>query len=98
MNKIVEEILDTKLKRFKYNCPLDITDLVFLEIEKSYLTLYEARVKSKGKTYINRIIGAKIKDYWRLDNGSVCKHPKSRLIGRYLEHSNIPGGYYYKAK
>jgi transcriptional regulator with XRE-family HTH domain len=98
MNKIVEEILDTKLSHFKYNCPLDITDLVFLEIEKSFLTLYKAKVKNQGSKLINRTIGAKVKEHWNLENRGICKRPKSKLIYQYLEHGNIQRPYYQKSK
>ncbi len=36
MREIVKEILDNQLRQFRRNCPLDITDLVFLEIENNY--------------------------------------------------------------
>jgi hypothetical protein len=89
LKNIVVEILDTKLKQFKYNCPLEITDLVFLEIEKSYLPLYKARVKQQSAKIINRCIGAKVKEHWNLENKGICKWPKSKLIGHYLKHSNV---------
>src|ERR1035438_7263985 len=89
MKDVVEEILNTKLKRFKHNCPLDITDLVFLEIEKSYMHLYKIHAKKKGTRVINRIIGGRVKEYWNLEKRGICKRPKSILIGSYEEHCNI---------
>jgi len=61
MKHIVKEILDTKLRKYRGNCPLDLTDLVFLEIEKSYLGAYEDAVNYKGADTINKFIGKSIK-------------------------------------
>ena len=88
MQFTVKEILDTKLKYYRRNCPEDITDLVFLEIEKSYLPAYENSIKYKGSDSINKFIGKYIRQYWDLKNLGRCNNPKSKLISSYEKHSN----------
>jgi hypothetical protein len=88
MRKIIEEILDGVLKHLKNNCPRDITDLVFLEIEKNHMDRYNHLVKVKTKHMLNKNIGKYIKEYWSLINIGICNSPKSHLINSYTEHSN----------
>ena len=88
MEFIIREILDTKLKHFKMNCPDNITDLVFLEIEKYFLPSYENAIKYKGADTINKFIGKYIRQYWDLNNLGRCNNPKSRLISSYEKHNN----------
>ena len=85
MKDAVKEILDTKLKHLRNNCPENITDLVFLEIEKSYLPVYKS---NKNTSSINRLIGKYIREYWDLKNLGRCNNPKSTLIKSYEKHSN----------
>lgn len=88
MKYFICEILDTKLKQFRRNCPQDITDLVFLEIEKSYMPTYNNAIKLKGVDHINQFIGKTVKEHWDLKNLGRCNHPKSKLITSYELHSN----------
>ena len=88
MQFTIKEILDTALRHLRNNCPEDITDLVFLEIEKSFLPSYENAIKYKGTDTINKFIGKYIRKYWNLKNLGRCNNPKSRLISSYEKHSN----------
>ena len=88
MQSTVKEILDTKLNYLKRNCPENITDLVFLEIENCYLPTYENAISYKGADTINKFIGKFIRQYWDLKNLGRCNNPKSRLISSYEKHSN----------
>jgi hypothetical protein len=89
MKAVIKEILDTKLNHFRHKCPIDITDLVFLEIEKSYLPRYESAINHKGANTINIFIGKFIREYWNLENLGRCNSPRSRLITSYEKHSNL---------
>lgn len=82
VRNFVEAILDGRLSRFRHNCPEDITDLVFLEIEKDeeLLDEYNDLVKAKDRHTINTQIGKIIKDYWNLNNLGRCHNPESRGI------------------
>lgn len=88
MKQFITDILDTKLKQFRRNCPQDITDLVFLEIEKSHMPFYELAVKNKDKDTINKFIGKTVREHWNLKNLGRENHPQSRLIDSYEKHSN----------
>ena len=88
MREIVKEILDTKLRYLRSKCPIDITDLVFLEIEKSYIPAYERAINYKGMDNINKFIGKFVREYWNLRNLGRCNNPRSRLITSYEKHSN----------
>ena len=89
MESIIKEILDIKLRQLKRNCPENITDLVFLEIEKSYLPAYESAIKYKDQDTINKFIGKFVRKHWDLKNLGRCNNPKSRLISSYERHSNF---------
>jgi hypothetical protein len=89
MKDVIKEILDTKLNHYRYKCPIDITDLVFMEIEKSYLQRYESAATYKGADTINKYIGKVIREYWNLANLGRCNSPRSRLITSYEKHSNL---------
>jgi len=88
MKQFITEILDTRLKQFKRNCPIDITDLVFLEIEKSFMPTYNSAIKLKGVDHINQFIGKTVREHWDLKNLGRCNSPKSTLITSYEMHSN----------
>jgi hypothetical protein len=88
MEFIIKKILDTKLQHLRGNCPEDITDLVFLEIEKSFISDYNAAVSYKDSETINQFIGKFIRKHWDLENAGRCNNPKSRLILSYEKHSN----------
>lgn len=88
MKQIIEEILDTKLGHLRMKCPENITDLVFLEIEKSYMHAYEQSVRARGQDTINKFIGKYVREYWVLKNIGRCKNPESNLISSYEMHSN----------
>ena len=83
-------IMDKKLGDLKHNCPEDITDRVFCEIEndKNNLIQYNRFVDFLGRNYVNSAIGKIVKDLWSLQNLGKCRHPKSSLIKSYQLHIN----------
>ena len=90
IKNIIMEILNTHLKMYKNACPENITDLVFLEIEKNkkYLDIYGDFVNRTGRGNINKQIGKFIREYWDLKNLGRCNFPQSSLISSYEKHSN----------
>jgi DNA replicative helicase MCM subunit Mcm2 (Cdc46/Mcm family) len=90
MFKLAEEILDNRLSKYKDNCPKNITDLFFIEIEKDEKLLkeYNALAKMKDKHTLNSQLGKVITKYWNLKNKGECSKPKSSLINYYEKHSN----------
>ena len=87
---LIGEILDLKLNDYKHRCPQNITDLVFLEIEKNkkYLREYKEIGNKIGFLTLNQFIGKFIKSYWNLKNLGRCNNPQSKLIDSYEKHSN----------
>lgn len=93
---LVEFILDNQLNHLRSHCPKDVTDLVFLEIENNYGSVYGTILIEYAKSQnrkirdaedtIRQTIGKHVKDYWNLTNGVVCNDPKSILINNYTEH------------
>ncbi len=82
MNPIVEVILNGVLRRH-INLP-NITDLVFLEIEKRFMRLYiQAR---RRNSRVNLQIGKHIKQYLGVGNIGRNWNPKSKLIKSYILH------------
>jgi hypothetical protein len=81
-------ILDGKFNHYRMNRPENLTDLVFLEIEENYMSVYEGFVNLKGKDTANKFIGKFIRKYWDLKNDGRCNSPHSRLIDSYEKHSN----------
>jgi len=55
--EFVKKILDTTLVKYRSKCPMNITDLVFLEIEKNYMAEYEGVCSQSNKKSINQKIG-----------------------------------------
>jgi len=88
MKKITEDILYGKFHHLRHKCPPDITDLVFLEIEKDYIGRYTHLAKDNNQATLNKNIGKYIKSYWHLKNIGTCNTPKSKLLTEYTEHSN----------
>ncbi|MBV6513652.1 MAG: hypothetical protein FMNOHCHN_03187 [Ignavibacteriaceae bacterium] len=88
IEKILIDILDGKFKQYRRNCPENLTDLVFLEIEENYMNVYESYIKIKGKDTANKFIGKFIRKYWDLKNLGRCNSPSSRLIDSYEKHTN----------
>lgn len=88
MKFLITELLNKQLNHLKKNCPADITDLVFLEIEKHHMLFYNLAVKNKGVEQINQFIGKTIREHWDLKNLGRCNTPKSKLITSYEKHSN----------
>lgn len=88
MLDIVEHILDTTLKEFRYNCPSDITDKVFIEIQKEYMYSYENECRHRGTHATNTMIGKHVRYYWGLKNLGRCNSPRSSLITSYEMHKN----------
>lgn len=90
MLKLTEEILDKRLSKYRHNCPEDITDLFFIEIEKDeeLLKEYNDLVNAKGSHSLNPQFGKLIAKYWNLENQGKCTNPRSNLISFYEKHSN----------
>jgi hypothetical protein len=88
---VISEILAEKLGKYRNNCPSDITDKVFLEIEneEDYYNVYQAAVAfKKNQQAVNQYIGKYIREYWNLENTGRCSSPKSKLIKSYEKHRN----------
>ena len=68
MEAIVRRILNTTLAKHRSKCPMNITDLVFLEIEKNFMKEYSACILTSGRGEINRKIGRLVRVYWDLNN------------------------------
>jgi len=88
LKAITQEILDNQLKTHKNECPNNITDLVFLEIENNYLQDYKSARKKKSEFAVNTVIGKFIKQYWNLQNCGKYGNPQSKLISSYTKHKN----------
>ena len=90
MLKLTEEILDKHLSKYRHNCPENITDLFFLEIEndEKLQREYDELVEVKGSQSLNPQLGKLIAKYWDLENLGGCTNPESNLIGFYEKHSN----------
>jgi len=82
----VKRILDTTLSKYRSKCPTDITDLVFLEIEKNYMNEYKNACNFENPGTINQEIGRFVKTYWNLNNLERCYNPNSNLIGSFRKH------------
>lgn len=87
MISIVHRILDTTLRKYKYNCPSNIKILVFDEIYNSFLDEYYKEAKGKPEP-LNRKIGKEIREYWNLKNTGRCSIKNHPLIKSYEKHSN----------
>lgn len=83
---LVEGILNAKLGHMRSNCPADITDRVFLEIEEDTDLLSQYNEIRNDTPTVNALIGKIIKETWGLKNTGRCDKPKSRLIGSYEMH------------
>lgn len=88
MKEITEDILYKKFHHLRHKCPPNITDLVFIEIEKDYIGRYNHLVEVKSQEVLNKSIGKYIKSYWRLKNIGICNTPTCKLLTSYTEHSN----------
>jgi hypothetical protein len=90
LQQSVVGIMDRKLWHLRRRCPPDITDLVFLEIERNrgLLRQYEQYVGTYGLRRTNISIGGMIRKHWDLQNLGRCSSPRSRLIGAYEKHAN----------
>ncbi|MCX6156441.1 MAG: hypothetical protein WCK13_01960 [Ignavibacteriota bacterium] len=88
MRRITEDILYGKFNHLRHKCPSDITDLVFLEIEKDYVARYNHLASESTPEALNKVIGKYIKSYWHLKNIGTCDEPKSKLLKVYTKHSN----------
>lgn len=86
--EFVKKILDTTLAEYCSKCPSNITDLVFIEIEKNYMAEYNIACNSFSNDVINKKIGKLIREYWHLKNLGRCFSHKSKLIRSYEMHSN----------
>lgn len=88
MKEITEDILYKKFNHLRHKCPSDITDLVFLEIEKDYIGRYNYLAELKTNDILNKNIEKYIKSYWHLKKTGTCDKPKSKLLTVYTKHSN----------
>ena len=90
VRSFVAEILDQRLSECRHNCPENITNLVFLEIEKDegLLKEYNSLIAAKDRYTMNKQIGKIIKDYWALKNLGRSHNPESKLIKSFEKHSN----------
>jgi hypothetical protein len=88
MKKITEDILYKKFHHLRHKCPPDITDLVFLEIEKDYIGRYTHLAKDDNQETLNKSIDKYIKSYWHLKSIGTSDEPKSKLLTTYTKHSN----------
>ena len=88
MKEITEDILYKKFHHLRHKCPSDISDLVFLEIEKDYIGRYNYLAELKSPESVNKSIEKYIKSYWKLKKIGVCNTPKCKLLTSYTEHSN----------
>jgi len=90
MNPLVltRNILDNQLRRFRNNTPSDITDKVFLEIEKNpqLRSQYNNAVRRSSQHTVNMRIGREVRIYWDLPNTGRNYSPQSSLIESYTEH------------
>ena len=86
MYSFIDGIMDNQLRSLRRKCPANITDLVFLEIEKNYMKEYNNLDSQVG--YVNSIIGKHIREHWSLKKTGRCNSPQSTLIKSYEEHSN----------
>jgi hypothetical protein len=84
--EFIEEILDKNLHGYKNNVPQNITDLVFLEIEKHFMSEYLHACSQSNNYVINSKIGKIVRIYWDLNNLGRCYNPKSKLIQSYELH------------
>ena len=94
-NAFIEGILNNQLSHYRNNCPRNITDLVFIEIEKNptlrnqYDNLLRAGTANgylNSTMTINQFIGRHVREYWSLQNGIRNNSPVSTLPKSYKEH------------
>ena len=90
VRNFVAEILDGRLSTYRHSCPENITDLVFLEIEKdnNLMVRYRDWECSYSTLSVNQAIGRFVKLHWNLENLNRETRPKSSLIKSYRKHSN----------
>jgi hypothetical protein len=89
MEQIVRNIMNNQLRRYRRECPLDITDRVFEIIGNRFRRQYNVSVTRQGRTSVNTGIGKLVKTFWNLQNlRKNCKSKRSDLIQTYTEHSN----------
>ena len=86
--RLVKEILGDNLKHLRHDCPEDITDRVFLEIENNpeLFQRYRQLISSRTQHSINAAIGKHVIITWNLDNIGRCYKPRSKLIKSYEKH------------
>ena len=81
---LVMKVHDDDLAHLKKDCPYDITDRVFLIIERKYFRIYSAMCSAAGKDKVNSYIAGRCKLHWNLMNtGRRCTEPESSLIKSY---------------
>ncbi len=91
ISDLAYKIMNNRLSKYRHNCPVNITDLFFLEIEndEELLAEYHNLAKFvKGYHSLNQQFGKFIREYWYLQNLGRCINPQSRLISSYEKHSN----------
>ena len=77
------------VERLVHNFVTDITDHLFLSIERDDAGMreYMTNVNRVGLEELNRAIGLKIKDRLNLEHEGENHDPKSRLIKSYTRHA-----------
>jgi len=81
----IEDLVTEILRRFRKPYPADITDQVFLAIERDVnkRRRYEIFVGQDHKATVNQWIGRLVSEYTGLKAKGTCSEPKSSLIQTY---------------
>ncbi|MCF7859681.1 MAG: hypothetical protein K9N07_10245 [Candidatus Cloacimonetes bacterium] len=87
---VVRILNRSSLRYLRHQCPQNITDLVFLEIQNDAALLLDYNNLGVGHTRnaVNSAIGFSVKKVWNLENIRRVKKPQSTLIGSYMKHYN----------
>ena len=81
----LHDVVETNLRRFQGNYPIDVSDQVFIGIEfdPAQLKVYKAAVAQDGQSAVNERIAALIQQITGLKNMGPCDTPLSTLIKSY---------------
>ena len=79
------DLVESNLRRFQGNYPIDVSDQVFvgIEFDPAQLKIYRAAVAKNGQNAVNERIGALIQQLTGLNNLGPCDTPLSSLIKSY---------------
>ena len=81
----VDALIDEIMTRWRRPYPRDITDQVFLEIQKNYSSRYENIIAQYDSRVVNQYIGRLVKSITHLETKGRNNKPKSKLIQSYSE-------------